>query len=187
MSNAQPPINIQPDSPDSQKWAFVNQNFQSLANALNPLQISDGSNNRVLIGKDSTGSYVMKVSKANYNAFDASADNLIFNSGQDILKVVSTGTTSINANATAGIPIEVTIAHGLSFVPIPLVFMNNGGNYYPLPTYTGLGTSGGNIAFNNWIDCATTSSNLVISFTSGSTANWGTFTFKYYLLQESAA
>lgn len=139
-------------------------------------------------GRFPDGSTALKVAKPGIDVSVASNEDLIFNSDQDILKVALTGTIDINANAIAGVPIETSIVHGLGIAPIPFVFFNLGpGVFTQLPNSSAFAASGGQMAFNNWSYATTDDTNLYITFISGTTANWGTFTYKYYLLQETAS
>lgn len=166
--------------------------------AINPSKqqgyiVGDGNTDRVLVGfqKDGFGTgkdYGIKVSQDGSDVKTAAGDELVMSSAFNMFKIVSSGTTTLNANATAGVPIVVTVPHGQTFVPIPLAFYDyTAGDYTQLPNSTGLSTSGGQVTLNNWSWVSTDSTNLYIHFYSGSTSNWGIFTYKYYLLQETAA
>lgn len=113
--------------------------------------------------------------------------DFIFNSGQDVFKIVQTGTVTLDATAAvAGIPNFATVTHNLGFVPIPLVFLGSGSSYTPLPLMSSIGASGGSLIFSLWHYSTTTATQLIITLITGTTANWGTFPYKYYLLQETA-
>lgn len=83
-----------------------------------------------------------------------------------------------------------TIAHGLGYVPAILAYLNNGGQYNPLP-YTfyqtaGAGAQGYWSTFSTYADAT----NLYITLTSqsygGTTTFLSGFSIKYFLLQETA-
>lgn len=111
----------------------------------------------------------------------------ISNFNFDRFEIVLTGTTTLDASSSiAGIPNFATVTHNLDFVPIPLVFMGSGSSYVPLPLLSSIGASAGELTFALYHDVAATSTRLIISLTTGTTANWGTFPYKYYLLREVA-
>lgn len=144
--NTDPPVQLQGGTDSSQKDAFINENFRKLSDSLNPFQISDGTTNILNIGQDSTGAYSMKVAKPGYNAFDAPDDQLIFNSNQNVLKIVKSGTAVLSFNfpslgvGTGGLVGEsggsqLTIPHGLGYVPVVSVYANqfsSGEVYVPI-------------------------------------------------------
>lgn len=203
-------INIDPSQDLSQQIAFINQNFQALASSLNPIQISDGSNNRILLGKDSAGNYVSKVSKAGYDAFNATDANLIFNSNQNVFKIIRKVSGSIpafNTDGTGNGSVTYTVAHGQSFQPIVNVFcqatlLNFGSgafissSYIPLPispSGTGNGywfpMSGGGFYCKAEIAFAVDSTNIYIqaSMTSAAATNTAlAIPVSIFVLQESA-
>lgn len=136
---------------------------------------------------DSSGQPILKVAKEGYDALTATNDQLVFNSAQNVFKIVLTGTGVLDANgATAGVPITNVIPHNLGYTPIPQVFMDNGGALSPLPFATGNGLSGGSVTFNTWVYATVSSTDLHISLVPGSTASYGLFNYRYYLLQETA-
>ena len=119
------------------------------------LKYSDSSNIRAFMGKNTTLGDGFYVSKTGYDANTASASNLIFNSNQDVFKIVSKITTNIpsfslsydsTGNITSGNSL-LTIAHNLSFTPIIMVYVKGslfsfaGGlitsSYVPTPIYVG--------------------------------------------------
>lgn len=55
--NNSPPIQLHPYLDKNQTTAFINENFRKLSDGFNPLQISDGTSNRVTIGKYGTSQY----------------------------------------------------------------------------------------------------------------------------------
>lgn len=67
MATKQPPIQLHPDMSDADKAAFINQNFNSLADSLNTYVVSDGSNDRIILGKLPNGEYGLVISKSGYD------------------------------------------------------------------------------------------------------------------------
>lgn len=155
------------------------------------IDLRDGSARTMFIGKDSKGNQVVKVAQPGFDAKTARDDQLRYNSGQNVLKIVKTGLGSAISN---GAPTNwSTNAHGLGFVPIPLVFLNDvnllpvaSSANIPLPTYGGVSVSGGTVNFTSWLHAVTDKDNLYVVMFNG-TGLPKTLNFKYYLLQESAA
>lgn len=50
-SNNQIPVQLQPGTPENDKIAYINHNFRSMADAFNPIIMSDGTYNRVIVGR----------------------------------------------------------------------------------------------------------------------------------------
>lgn len=179
--------------------AFINQNFHSLADSLNPFTLSDGSNDRLLIGKDSNGNYVVKVSKPAFDAFDATDSNLIFNSNQDIFKIVSAGITTVPAatasynNSQNSTTTSVVVTHNLGFIPVVVAINSSAGNYFSLPQSSLNNTSS---TIGCWLHSSyywTTTNTTLKFFNTVTVSNTGTgngtsssIDVKYFLLQETA-
>lgn len=176
---------IQPDTPEDQKNAIINTNFAQLDNENVKKLMDDSTGNHRIFLDGSAGS--IKIAKPGFDVTTATDAQLAFNSNQNQLKVVATGTNAASgAGMTAGVIKTLTIPHNLGFTPIPLVFFADGSLYRSLPTWLSSGASGGNVAFQLWADCVTDSTNLYIELISGTTTTWGDYNFKWYLLQETA-
>lgn len=61
--NQTAPVQLHPSIPQDQLVAMINQNFEALNQANMTRVISDGTNNRIIIGKLPDGSYGIVVSK----------------------------------------------------------------------------------------------------------------------------
>jgi hypothetical protein len=55
--NNSPPVQLSPDIDKAQTTAFINENFRKISDSFNPLQISDGTNNRITLGKYAASQY----------------------------------------------------------------------------------------------------------------------------------
>jgi hypothetical protein len=55
--NNDPFIQLQPTIPQANQLAYINDNFRKLSDGFNPLIFSDGTSNRVVIGKYQKGQY----------------------------------------------------------------------------------------------------------------------------------
>ena len=146
---------------------------------------------RVLLGKGASDFYGLKVSKPGYDVYTATDSQLIFNSAQNVFKIVSTATVSITASATSNN--VTTISHGLSYVPIIVAFLNaglaGGAVRTPLPTWTTLNRDDINhvVNFRTWINAEVDATNVYIDFINSTASTVGPLSITYYLLQESAA
>jgi hypothetical protein len=63
--NNNAPIQLHPELNRDMMSSYINENFRKIYKGFNPLQISDGSNERILIGKYGTDSYGIVVSDTN--------------------------------------------------------------------------------------------------------------------------
>lgn len=157
------------------------------------ITLGDGFNQRILLGPDSTGQEVLKISMAGYDASSATNTQLLFNSNQDIFKIVSTGVRSISHNHTLiNSAITTSFAHNQSQRPILVAYASNlvapgipGTPTYILPlTYPGI--SGGNLVISTLMDIHVDDTNITLATWS---AHITTITsdIRYYILQETAA
>lgn len=106
--------------------------------------------------------------------------------GQNSFVILQSGIVSVTA--AANVTNTTTVAHNLGLIPIPLAFLSNGIQYYPLPTWTNLSRDDVNhvINFRTWLDAYCDSTNLSIQFFNSTAATTGPYDIKYYLLQQTA-
>jgi len=81
----------------------------------------DTTNSRVALGLLPDGTYGLQVSKPGYNVTDNNNNNLIFNSAQNVFKIVKTDTITIPSKTLPAGNLYsniITIPHGLNFTPI---------------------------------------------------------------------
>lgn len=101
----------------------------------------------ISIGVQPDGTSRIRIAKEGIDVVDATDDQLIFNSAQNVLKIVKTGTTTIPASGST--LASVTVTHSLGFSPgvmaylvldvdqyIPLNYSANGFSIYSLITPT---------------------------------------------------
>ena len=180
-----------PTNSDSSASQVTNQ-INGVARDLQALQTTqifkdDTGTRRVLLGKGADGFYGLKVSQEGVDVFSAANDDLVFNSDQNVFKIVSSGTSIIDAtSATAGVAISNTVAHNLGYIPAFQAYYSAGGFFYQLPNSTGWGASGGVMTFTNWIFAAVDDTNIYLYFIPSASGDIGLFPVKYYLLQETA-
>lgn len=136
----------------------------------------------------------IKISQAGVNVYTASDSQLIFNSNQNIYKIVLTGTnTLVNDGSTET---TLTIPHNLGFTPIAQCFLNDtiisgvGTDLsLPLPTYTQVsigGVTAGVVTFSAYLSFATDSTNLYVLLFNA-TGSPVSYNITYYLLQEAGS
>jgi hypothetical protein len=122
----------------------------------------------------------------------------IFNSNQDVFKIITTGTLTVSLVGTlaSGANSTVSSPHGFNFLPGVFGFLNGTGSgvlasgaYYQTPllvpgSYGGIWQPG--VSF--WLTADATNVNAIVTNnTSVGIAGIGTCVFKYFLLQESAS
>lgn len=83
--------------------------------------------------------YGAKVSTPGQDVFTTSSENLMLDSRRNSLKVLEPLSTTIVVSGGTG---TTNVAHGLSFRPVVIPFIDFGGNFYILP-WTDYYTSGG--------------------------------------------
>lgn len=145
--------------------------------------VNDGTTNRVLVGALPDGTFGMKVSQAAYDVTAATDSQLIFNSSQNMFKIVATGTATIPTSGTS--TASVSVAHGLSYIPafVAYVFISATTSYNTIPLVN-INTSTGVILseYIGWSDA--TNINFQVIVPGGTVPS--TTPVKYYLLQETA-
>lgn len=107
------------------------------------LLVTDDSNKRVLVGNQTDGSQGITVSKPGYDADILRPDTLVFNSNQNVLKIVVSDTYTFSGySSIAASNVETQnnlIFHGLGYVPAYALFVkirNSGaGVYMNFPSY----------------------------------------------------
>ena len=162
----------------------------------------DGVNKAVFGFLDSSNKFGLKVAPDGLDVLTASDDELIFNSEQNVFKIVDTGTTTISVPDpfNTGTTLTETIPHGLGYKPITIVHVQippGSGSYIldeltptPAMLITDAGTQGriSTIAFSS-VD----NDNLYLKIkntigTNLSSPPFGQdWTFRWYILQETAA
>ena len=186
------PFNSKSSNPTN--WNQVNILAKDVGKSKVTQIFNDQTDRRVLLGKGKSDFYGLKVSKPGFDVYDAGDDDLIFNSDNNVFKIVLSGVTTISVAAFDTYE-EVNVAHGLGYAPLVVAYVDvvgDGANYDALP-YTSIETSGagsGNIARH--IKVNTNSLYLrFYCFTPDYAANPlkaddYTFNIKYYVIQETA-
>jgi hypothetical protein len=161
----------------------------------------DNTNSRIVEGKLPDGNYGMWVSKPGFNVTDQanSLGNLVFNSNQNVFKIIYSGTAhiaDIPAAAAGAVGTSSTTIHTGIFIsdtnlPLCMIFLNNGGQIIQIPYYGTTGLTAGNpfnTIFYGWVS-KIISGELTIFIEgdnyTGSPTVTGGYDFKAYLLQET--
>lgn len=159
----------------------------------------DDGQRRVLLGKGADGFYGLKVSQPGKDVYTADDDELVFNSNQNMFKIVSTGTLTVttpNPMIDGGI-YTASVAHNQSNVPAFMGFVT------PQSNITSIEGSAGNSIFSlpynaPFIDtdpgliCRMRADSTFLyadvqNFLGSSLAGFGgDWIFRYYIFQETA-
>lgn len=110
----------------AQQTVLLNTNLQKLQNeSVTKIYKDKNGVNNILIGIDSSGSSRIIVAEDGVDVLTATDDQLIFNSRQNILKIVKEVDLTLTISHVAGaagnpnVTQQAVIAHGLSFIPTP--------------------------------------------------------------------
>lgn len=79
-----------------------------------------------------------------------------------------------------------SIAHGLNFVPVPFVFIDDGSSLLPLPTFLAYNDTGSDITFSQYLTYYVDETNLTIRAILASGQTSLVFPLRYYLCRYSA-
>lgn len=141
----------------------------------------DTGTRRVLLGKGADGFYGLKVSKPTFDVYTAGADDLAFNSDQNVFKIAQSGTVTLTADGTDSL--SETVAHGLGYIPAVIAYAVYANGYHPLPLVSiHVGSGVGRFQANFYVDATN-----VTFYNEGYVGYVAeTITIKYYLLQETA-
>lgn len=160
--------------------------------------VEDNSVPTVLMGKQPNFGLGFYVSSGKDVTTITNGDDFIFNSNQDIFKIVTTGQATIPSiafTAAAGQynvinSTTVTLAHGLGYIPAFIAFENGGGLTYSIVGKPQIWSGGGTTGFTEtWISVATDATNVYLfatAFGFNDSRTVGSWSVKYYLLQETA-
>lgn len=154
--------------------------------------VHDGTTNKALFGRDGTGAYVVKVAKDGYDVLTATGDQLIFNSENNLFKIVSTGVISVSHVHTANSARTTSVAHGQSGRPTILMFANNlvapgvpAGPSYQMP-FTYPAVSGGDLVISTLMQGYVDATNITV-YSWSANATTITADVRYYVIQETAS
>lgn len=153
--------------------------------------VSDGDNNRVLVGFDKDGfgtgvDYGIKVSQNGYDVLTASDDELVMSSAFNSFKIVASGSVAVSHTAGTS-SITTNVSHGLGYVPGFLAYDYNGADYIVMPALGWVSGTSLDLMFQCWVNSSNISFYLFTPSTGGSYSANFTITAKYYLLRETAA
>lgn len=149
----------------------------------------DGSVNRMIVGTLPDNSIGMYVSKPGVDVNNATKDQLIFNSSQDIFKIVAkTQITLVKpANSSFG---SIQVAHNLGYQPAFTAYCNLVNSYFQTP-FTQLDTTFGTVVELSRIEVDDINIYAVMYAPNANSNPFYTFAttrvFTVYLLQETAS
>lgn len=148
----------------------------------------DAGTRRVLLGKGANGFYGLKVSPESVDVYTAADDDLVFNSSQNVFKIVDSGTVTIPV--ISGVPgsSTVTYTHNLGYIPVVLAFSGASGDGAMLPNigWNAGGVNDGKI-FRQVYTSVVSTTQVTFARIEGATGSIGIAEpIKFFLLQESA-
>lgn len=129
------------------------------------------------------------VAKPNVNVITATDDQLIFNSNQNVFKIISTSTVTLHRNSgdTTG---TLVVPHNQPTVPLIIAFVLVSGARLPLPFLSTYPTGLGYMGIDKDIAFSVDATNITFFTDVDGGGLWvGTsedFQIKYYILQETA-
>lgn len=190
-------MSYQPVTSNSSLAGITNQlnNLARDVQSTHEVQIfkDDTGTRRVLLGRGADGFYGLKVSKAGFDVYTASDDELSYNSSQNTLKVVLDGTATVvkPANDSSAF---TDVAHGLSTRPAVLAYalFESDTIYEQVPTsfYRLSGADAGKLELGLYTQVDDTYVSFFVeapNYASNTEyTDQVTYNFKYYLLQETA-
>lgn len=152
---------------------------------------------RVLIGKGADGFYGLKVSKPTFDVYTAEDDELVFNSSQNVFKIVQTGVGTLPSVAAASsgsqssseLDIDTEVESDTPLIAmafyesgdsesIPLPFLSS----MPGPTFGGYIAQ--RVSLQSYLSVGVV--HILIEATNFTNFAIGDRTIRWYLLQESA-
>lgn len=162
------------------------------------LLVNDGSNDRVVIGQRTDGTFGIKVSKTGSSATTSPNSSMIMNSDFNQFKIVGSGTATmtvayVSPGASPNPYIAgFTVAHNLGFVPAFLAFVTppvslGFSGYFPVPwTVVFWNNTAGQLYPAIKLDASSDTVNFYGSINTDRGSFDGAWVIKYYLLQETA-
>jgi len=161
--------------------------------------VNDGSFNLARFGYQDDGSIALKIAQSGVSVDTAGDDELVFNSNQNVLKVVKSGTVSMSSSSVSSgndSTRNVTVTHSLGFAPMVIAiakysstyFEWNGSNLWSYAIGAGSGVTFYGIEFftKTISTSAVTFTSLYLNGAGGGPVTTQAYTIKYYLLQETA-
>lgn len=149
-----------------------------------------GTTPRLLISADEND-FTMKISKPDIDVLTAANKDLIFNSANNLFKIVSSGSLTLTSPNLAGSSSGAAIAHGQDQVPIVLAFVkfSTGGTSFPIP-YLGIelaGTNAGRVRYEIGYEAPESGGYITFYHRNITSAVSQTAYITYYILQETAS
>lgn len=182
----------------------INEQGRLISNEDRTKIIKDASGTpRILFGEGPDQFYGMKVSKEGFDVTGAADGDLVFNSDQNVFKIVDSGewtnTTPVSPSAP-GVGnygqdtfSETVVTHNLGFVPAVVAYIDTGAGESILMPWTTFGAFSTSSAIWQTFSLLPSTTTLVFSvrtliYGASTQSNpAGSITIKYYLLQESAS
>ena len=194
------PIQLTPGMDQATILAAINNVFRQIEqeNRTKIVKDEDGVD-RIILGRNPDGSYGLRVSQPGKDVNTAEGSDLIFNSNQNIFKIVKVGngeapaihTYETGTNTYQGIDTNL-YPHGLDYAPAIIAYVEDGGGEFvalPYTTTYALGPGGGIGVSTFTASADATNVSLVhnvVEYGDSGEGDIPAVNIKYYLLQESA-
>lgn len=170
-------------------------NQEELINHLNNVIREINNRDTVQVYKDETGTRRvildkdgLRTSASGVDAHSATNDQLTFNSNNNVFKIIDSGTEVVAGVAGSTVVGSVDISGlNLSNPPLLVVAVRNplsGTAYFPTPYILNPSSTTNFVSTLAWVDSDTVY--LQVDIGSGATGYTGDWSFKYYILQETA-
>lgn len=158
------------------------------------IAVQDGENKAAMGFYGSANKFGLKVAQNGIDVLTATDDQLIFNSENNVFKIVKVMDVSVTINSPSSVTASTTTAHNLGFTPAYVAFItpdasfptpissNNGPNPFPI-----IGTGGSLPFLIAQLQVTVNESSVFFSIVTGTGVS-GTFTntARVYLMQETA-
>jgi len=181
------PIQLVPSMDSGTLSSAINNNFKQIEseNRTKVIRDEDGID-RVIMGRYPDGKYGIKVSKPGVDVLTAEDDELIFNSNNNIFKIVETDTITLASPAGTGTSSNVVVPHSLGYKPLVLAFVSFSslGTSFPLP-YNEVDIFTGVVGWQ--VGMEVTDIDITFFHRNITVASSVTDYIRYYILQETAS
>lgn len=187
---AEIPYRLQTGTTFDESMPLINEALNALDSENRTKILKNGTTPTLLFGYQKGGfgvnDYGLKIAKAGIDVTTATADQLLFSSAFNNLKVVNTGTLTVTipGGAVNGSTHTATYAHGLGYIPAFTAYAFFNSAYYALPLNS-YSWSGASFVTGAFVNVTVDATNLVATVGINGFMAGTTMPIKFYLLQES--
>lgn len=185
------PIQLTPNMDTATMVSAINNVNRQIEGENRTKVIRDESGvDRVILGRWPDGKYGIKVSKEGVDVMNATPDQLVFNSSNNLFKIVETGTATVTAPGSTGSSAYTSVTHEVGKNPTVMAFVSFSptGTAFPMP-YHGMeviGTNAGRV--NNEISFEVVGGDTITFYWRRLAGGGsGTAYIRYYIVEETSA